>query len=90
MTKIKVPKIFEEIPKTTISAVSSHSEIISNFITKETSTILKEIDYYYLLEKPIENFSLEELKYIEKLITKNDYVLTEKRKILIENIKEKF
>jgi len=90
MTKIKIPKLWEEIPKTIVSTLSWNSETISNFITKETSSILKEIDYSYLLEKPIENFSLEELKHIEKLFTKNDYVLTEKRKKLIENLKDKF
>lgn len=90
MTKIKILQLWNEVLKNNTSAISSPSEKISNLITKETSTILKEIDYSYLLEKPIENFSLEELKYIEKLFTKNDYVLTEKRKKLIENLKDKF
>jgi hypothetical protein len=57
---------------------------------KKINIIIKDKDYSYLLEKTLENFSFEELQYIEKLFTKPDYIITEKIKKLIEQLKIKF
>lgn len=66
------------------------SETTWEYVKWEITKIVWEKDYAYLLEKHIENFSLEELNYIEKLVTKHDYLLTEKRKTLINKLKTKF
>lgn len=90
MPKITPPELWNDILNPNTSEINTKSEELSFGVNKATSNILKEIDYSYLLEKSIENFSIEELKYIEKLFTKNDYILTEKRKELIKNLKSKF
>jgi hypothetical protein len=57
---------------------------------KKVDTIVKDKDYSYLLEKPLNDFSLEELEYIEILLTKKEQSIIEKKEQLIKNLKITF
>lgn len=59
-------------------------------VLSEVISIVSEKDYSYLLEKPLEDFSFDELKFLEKLFTKQNYNISEKRKELQEKLKKKF
>lgn len=88
MPKIKNSELWDKITNSTPSDINTKSEEVSIVVNKATSNILKETDYSYLLGKHVENYSYDELKYIEKLFTKQDYILNTKRKELINNLKK--
>lgn len=89
MSKIKILQFKDVVPKT-LESMWSQTKIISADVARKTALILKDKDYSYLLEKSIEDFLPDELKFIEEIFTKHDYIITEELNILKEKLENKF